>query len=86
MDEVVEQPESENDNAIDHLKVVSIIGTLSQIFFDSDFGYHTEWYTLSKPVNTMKISISVNNYYMKYWSRCIMCKNNLVCFSSHTMA
>ena len=38
MDEVVEHPESESDNAIDHLKVVSIFGTLSQIFFDSDFG------------------------------------------------
>ena len=67
MDEVVEQPESENNNAIDNLKVASIFGIIKP-FFDSDFGQHTEWYTHSKSVNTMKITINVNGHYMKYWS------------------
>ena len=38
MDEVVEQPESENDNAIDDLKVASIFGIIKPISFDLDFG------------------------------------------------
>ena len=56
MDEVVEQPESENDNAIDDLKVASIFGIIKPNIFDLYFSEHTEWYTHSKPVNTMKIS------------------------------
>ena len=33
MDEVVEQPESENDNAIDDLKVASIFGIIKPNIF-----------------------------------------------------
>ena len=33
MDEVVEHPESENDNAIDHLKVASIFGIIKPYFY-----------------------------------------------------
>ena len=33
MDEVVEQPESENDNAIDHLKVASMFGIIQPNIF-----------------------------------------------------